>query len=1217
MARINTTEAIPFPLAKPNADTPVTEAENIGYGNSNVKLALDSALSAKGGMSALKGYVLLDIGGFGLDGSLNSNTNRARLISSNIGKISLNGQSGLAYAVFGNNDGIGNIVTAVSDGWITEDFTNNTEYLYLFVMVKKTPSGNDFASSPCLYVEFTTYDNVLPVIDNVEDSIFPPSSKAVYDAFKQKGGGYDISLLNLTNGNPKTYATLVNALLDLPTDLRAGGISVRFIDSVSGKYVQYKLLSTSWSTIKYDWQSVSDIPMVGDVNLITSDGCDSEFFPVTKKANKGYVFCKLGVSFDTNGHIYAIESRAFYFNKGIDKIKIESAGYEFIVFGNDEGINSPVTLVQTWGTSEFVNESEYDYLFIMVRNSQNNNTVITESPVLYVEFEEPQSVFALEQTLTDNKTTSPSSKAVHDAIAGIGKRIDNIASLIAHIQGITYTDGFIKDDGEIQPSEGRWNHSSLFDVIEGEHITVNAYCGTTVKVIYFYNSSNEIIDSISGYGSEQHIYDITIPSNAVKAAVNGLVANGNILDVYRKKDLDNKTMLVEKELDLSNQLSFRNGFYLASNGAWKASNNWRTSNPVDCGNNVLSITANLASTNTVLAITYWDETDRIMLDESVVINNMDGQTVTSIKPTNAKKFAITSYTANSFPILAKVKIYTQQSYLEDDLDIREWEENVVSYTTNDQKYLNNKGEEKNISASFFVSSFIDASNIKAVKFCGRQGDIICNVAWYSAANESAVMSSPVGTPSGGNGIVAIYEKPTGATYLRICAKYDVFYNFFFDIKKKLNADIQERLLNTKPLNRLKRMSLIVIYGQSLSAGADSTPISTTMQTNNQALMFKQGVKARVAASELTTLVSLIEQSTETPASGLAEGFVNCVRIGNNIDTENDIWSKHQMIFSVPGVGGATIDELTDNSYYQYVENVITAAKTYCDNHGYELDIPLWCWLQGEQDTKYSMSKSDYKTKLLAIHDKFCNSVAAIAGISTRPKCVLYQPSCQGLYRTGTIGSDDQFDFSYDHMGVCNAFVELVRDNNDFIASVPTYILDPGPTTAGYWVHCNGISYKILGAMLGCAIKKYLIDGVKNKGVVPTDISVDGNNIKIKYNVPCPPLTFDTCYVKEVSNMGFSVVKSDNSDIVTKVSLFNDTITIQCSESPVGCKLRYGLNGDFIVLDNPPYNYTGIDGREHGARGNLRDSQGNYEYFDVENQRIPLHNWAYSFEILIS
>lgn len=41
MAEITTYETMPFPLAKPNPDTPVTPAENIGYKKSNVKNALD------------------------------------------------------------------------------------------------------------------------------------------------------------------------------------------------------------------------------------------------------------------------------------------------------------------------------------------------------------------------------------------------------------------------------------------------------------------------------------------------------------------------------------------------------------------------------------------------------------------------------------------------------------------------------------------------------------------------------------------------------------------------------------------------------------------------------------------------------------------------------------------------------------------------------------------------------------------------------------------------------------------------------------------------------------------------------------------------------------------------------------------------------------------------------------------------------------------------
>ena len=41
MAEITTYEAMPFPLAKPNKDTFVTQAENIGYKKNNVKSVLN------------------------------------------------------------------------------------------------------------------------------------------------------------------------------------------------------------------------------------------------------------------------------------------------------------------------------------------------------------------------------------------------------------------------------------------------------------------------------------------------------------------------------------------------------------------------------------------------------------------------------------------------------------------------------------------------------------------------------------------------------------------------------------------------------------------------------------------------------------------------------------------------------------------------------------------------------------------------------------------------------------------------------------------------------------------------------------------------------------------------------------------------------------------------------------------------------------------------
>lgn len=48
-------------------------------------------------------------------------------------------------------------------------------------------------------------------------------------------------------------------------------------------------------------------------------------------------------------------------------------------------------------------------------------------------------------------------------------------------------------------------------------------------------------------------------------------------------------------------------------------------------------------------------------------------------------------------------------------------------------------------------------------------------------------------------------------------------------------------------------------------------------------------------------------------------------------------------------------------------------------------------------------------------------------------------------------------------------------------------------------------------------------------------------------------------------------------------------------------------------------YWGIDGRIHGGRGNLRDSQGDYVQKEIRElgQTMRLDNWAYCFEELLT
>lgn len=84
------------------------------------------------------------------------------------------------------------------------------------------------------------------------------SSGAIYTAIQtaiqavEQGATeiYDVS----ANNSGASYSTLAAALALVPQVLQKGGISIKYKDSTSGKYVQYRLLATSWSTDSSDWE---------------------------------------------------------------------------------------------------------------------------------------------------------------------------------------------------------------------------------------------------------------------------------------------------------------------------------------------------------------------------------------------------------------------------------------------------------------------------------------------------------------------------------------------------------------------------------------------------------------------------------------------------------------------------------------------------------------------------------------------------------------------------------------------------------------------------------------------------------------------------------------------------------------------------------------------------------------------------------------------------
>ena len=97
------------------------------------------------------------------------------------------------------------------------------------------------------------------------------SVKINNDSVVNTGIVYDISKAH----NGATYTDLTDALGTnggVPAEFREGGMSIRFIHTSNKKYVQYRLMTTSFSITESNWQGVDDIPTAGSDNLVKSKG---------------------------------------------------------------------------------------------------------------------------------------------------------------------------------------------------------------------------------------------------------------------------------------------------------------------------------------------------------------------------------------------------------------------------------------------------------------------------------------------------------------------------------------------------------------------------------------------------------------------------------------------------------------------------------------------------------------------------------------------------------------------------------------------------------------------------------------------------------------------------------------------------------------------------------------------------------------------------------
>ncbi len=290
----------------------------------------------------------------------------------------------------------------------------------------------------------------------------------------------------------------------------------------------------------------------------------------------------------------------------------------------------------------------------------------------------------------------------------------------------------------------------------------------------------------------------------------------------------------------------------------------------------------------------------------------------------------------------------------------------------------------------------------------------------------------------------------------------------------------------------------------------------------------------------------------------------------------DQLGEDTLICIFPGGQGETmLKDLGKGSvpYQEFMESIETAYQQAVEN-GWNFTIPAICWMQGESDLE-EYPDTDYQQLLLQIWKDMNADIRRMTHCKDTVRFICYQ--------TNTLTRGKKFraeDYYCTETTVPQSFVNLLRDNNGFWASGPTYPY----SFVGEHIHIDTKGQQHIGELAARSALGIIRGNDRNKGLIPTLLSTDNQDIIIRFNIPNTPLIIDTTQVRKADNYGFSVITKDNRNIATAATLEGDSIRIICSEIPQNCKVRYAVNGDPLK-----------SGNLHGPRGNLRDAAGNWCY----------------------
>ena len=394
---------------------------------------------------------------------------------------------------------------------------------------------------------------------------------------------------------------------------------------------------------------------------------------------------------------------------------------------------------------------------------------------------------------------------------------------------------------------------------------------------------------------------------------------------------------------------------------------------------------------------------------------------------------------------------------------------------------------------------------------------------------------------------------------------------------------------------------IVMYGQSLMLGTTSVPVISNHQRYHT-LMFKGGIRSGYDMEDSTyydAFVPLVEKEVkskstgarmgETPASGFSEVMIDLLTRENRrvFDTiSKSGYSKIRLLISAPAQGSTSVKDLIAGQYWERFKTDITKAKQLASKAGMVYNVPVILWNQGERDIDEKTPPEEYKTLMRELQHKAGLFIKSVTHQKNTVRVILYQTSSHNVRKT------------INYPDIANAQYELAKAEPYITMSAPTYFLPYSPDN----VHLTNTGSKWNGAIHAIAAKRIIFDQKDWRPVFVKSTSFKGKNIELKFQVPHPPLMFDTVAVSNPGNFGFRVFSNIGIEIkITGVQIVKNAVRIKTIQAVThGCIVWYGNNG----------NSTGA---QNGARGNLRDSQGKLYQINISGDEKRLDNWSPVFK----